>query len=88
MPPDWWATPEERLNYLMDVAIAETDGGEREAVIREFMRCLDIGPTGDPDEPDTELLNELGANETERYQAACELFAECARYGSRPKRDF
>lgn len=72
-----------RLRLLMDNAIAETDGGDRDAVIQEFNCMLNCG--ADPDD-DKELLEALGATDAERYDAACGLFKESVQSGHRPKR--
>jgi hypothetical protein len=76
-PPDFI-----RLELLMDSAIAETDGGDRDAVIKLFIDLL----TATNSDDDDELLEALGATDAERYEAACDLFQKRVQSGSRPKR--
>jgi hypothetical protein len=78
-----WYAPKERLRLLMDSAIGETDGGDREAVIRELNLMI---TASDDDGDNEELLEALGETDAERYEAACDLFRECVQSGSRPKR--
>lgn len=75
--------PEYRLELLMDSAISETDGGDRDAVIQEFNRLLTASDDRDDNQ---ELLEALGATDAERYQHACHLFRKCVQSGSRPKK--
>jgi hypothetical protein len=73
---------EGRLRLMMEIAILETDGGDRGEVITEFIRMVNEGEKDDTQE----LRDALGPTGAERYERACDLFREVVQSGARPKR--